>query len=113
MSFLVICATALAIAPACFAEGACGMDCCKPARGLPSVTRDAECCRIESAPAVQRLAVAEAAPLPTRAVAAAHPVLVSTLTNPLALGIGAAIPPGSHLAITAVPLYILDSALLI
>ncbi|HKB07195.1 MAG TPA: hypothetical protein VKF61_02815 [Candidatus Polarisedimenticolia bacterium] len=116
LSFLVIFATALAIAPACFAAGACGMDCCHPARGLPSVTRDAECCRIESAPAVQRLAISEAAPLPTRAAdACAHPVVLSAAaaTSQPALGIGSPIPPGSHLAIAAVPLYILDSALLI
>ena len=117
LSVLVAFAMALTIAPVCSAAGACGMDCCKPTGRLPSVTRAAECCRIESAPAAQRLAVSEATPLPTRVAAAGvHPIVLSSSadsTNPPAVQIGAAIPPGSHIAITTIPLYILDSALLI
>ena len=116
LSFLVAFAMTLVSAPVCQAAGACGMGCCDAAGDLASVTKGAGCCRLESAGGASRLAALEVTPLPTRPAAGAHPVVLSSAAigaDLMALDLGAPNPPGPDLEITAVPLFILNSALLI
>lgn len=117
-ALLVLTALAMTLAtvPICTAAGSCGMDCCKLATGSPLMTSGGGCCRIESARDPQPSPAAESTSLSNRSTAARHAVVLPPtvgLSAPLMVETGAPTPPGLISRNTAVPLFILNTSLLI